>query len=53
MMVGMDNATLVLILTVSSWALGGILSLVIAYWVIRGAITGALRSHHYWLQKNG
>jgi len=53
MMGAMDNTTLVLILTVASWALGVIVSLVIAYWVIRAAVTGALRAHHYWLQKNG
>ena len=45
--------TLTLIFTIASWALGVIISLIIAYWVIRLAVTAALRSHHYWLQKNG
>lgn len=55
MMKIMDNATLVLILTVSLWALGVIISLLVAYWVIRLGVTHALRSHHYWVseQKRG
>lgn len=43
---------LVLIMNIALGALGLILGLLVTYWVIRLAVTHALRSHHYWLQKN-
>lgn len=51
MMVGMDNANLLLTFYIAAWALGAIISLLVAYWVIRLAVAHGLRSHHYWLQK--
>lgn len=47
----MNAFDLYLIFNIALWALGVILSLLIAYWIIRLAVTHSLRSHHYWLLK--
>lgn len=46
-----SQAGLMLILSVSLWALSVIVALLITYWIIRLAVTHALRSHHYWMLK--
>ena len=48
----MDPTTAALIFTITAWLLSFIVGLIILYWIIRGAITGALRSHYYWVRKN-
>jgi hypothetical protein len=41
----------VLALVIAAYALGFIVSALVFYWLIRLAVTHALRSHTYWLQK--
>ncbi|MDR6866547.1 hypothetical protein J2Y69_001140 [Microbacterium resistens] len=48
----LGTGQLMLIAWVSAWALGVILALLIAYWIIRLAVTHALRSHHRWVLRN-
>lgn len=49
----MDQNLAFLIFGWTLWALGAIVTLLIAYWVIRLAVTHSLRSHEFWKQKNG
>lgn len=48
----MDHMLAAQIFAIALWALSIVVTLLVAYWVIRLAITHSLRSHHYWLQKN-
>lgn len=47
-----DQITLVGIAVAAASLLGLILALVLAYWVIRLAVTHALRSHATWTAEN-
>lgn len=48
---GMDQQLAVVVFAWALWALVAIVSLLVSYWVIRLAVTPALRSHHYWMVK--
>jgi hypothetical protein len=49
----MDQLLAAQVFVYALWALAVIIFLLIAYWIIRLAVTHSLRSHHYWLQRNG
>ncbi|MCR2817434.1 hypothetical protein NQ166_01145 [Microbacterium sp. zg.Y1090] len=47
----MDSARLYLIMYVAGGTLAIIISLLIAYWVIRLAVTHAMKKHTEWVQQ--
>lgn len=49
----MANTDLILVFTITAWLLGVIVTLLITYWVIRLAVSHALRSHTRWLEDGG
>lgn len=49
----MSNTDLVWVSTIAAWLLGVIITLLITYWVIRLAVSHALRSHTRWLEDGG
>lgn len=48
----MDPELARLTFTIAAWALSTIVTLLIAYWIIRLAVTHSLRSHERWKLKN-
>lgn len=51
--VRMANFDLVWVISITAGLLGLIITLLVAYWVIRLAVTHALRSHALWAQNGG
>lgn len=51
--VGMANFDLVWVISITAGLLGLIITLLITYWVIRLAVTHALRSHVRWVSDGG
>ena len=49
----MDQVLAAQIFVIALWSLSAIIALLVTYWVIRLAVTHALRSHHDWVQRNG
>ncbi|WP_179223353.1 hypothetical protein [Microbacterium sp. Yaish 1] len=49
----MANFDLVWVISITAGLLGLIITLLVAYWVIRLAVTHALRSHALWAQNGG
>lgn len=49
----MANTDLVWLLSITAGLLGFIITLLISYWVIRLAVSHALRSHTRWLEDGG
>lgn len=49
----MDQTLAYAIFSITLWALGAIISLLIAYWIIRLAVSHSLRSHERWKSENG
>lgn len=47
----MDSATALIVLYAAAGLLGLLINLLICYWIIRLAVSHALRSHTLWLQK--
>lgn len=47
----MDSSLAAVVMIVTAYALGIILTLLITYWIIRLAVGHALRSHEYWKRK--
>ena len=46
-----SQTNLMLIFSISLWALSVLVGLIVTYWIIRLAVTHALRSHHHWMLK--